>query len=92
MCRQTQKQWLGGIYHGTSAKDLATPDFTSVAWAYDIRCVDTLGELFDSPYGPAWLEIKVDEEQGVSPQAKFGFPIEDQEPSLPREELLRIMA
>ena len=91
MCRQTQKQWLGGVYHGTSAKDLATPDFSSVAWAYEINLVDSLHELMTSLHGPAFLEIKVDQEQGVSPQAKFGFPIEDQEPSLPRDELARIM-
>ena len=92
MCRATQRQWLHGVYHGTSSKDLATPNFTSVARAYEINCVNTLSELFDSPLGPAWLEISVAEDIGVEPQARFGFTLEDQEPSLPRAELARIMS
>ena len=92
MCRQTQKQWLNSAYHATSAKDLATPDFSSVAWGYEIRLCDDLQELMATEDGPAFLELMIAEDQGVSPQAKFGFPLEDQEPSLPREEIARIMA
>lgn len=92
MCRATQRQWLRGIYHGTAAKDLATPNFTAVAKAYEINCVNNVQELVTSPNGPAWLEIMVDEDIGVEPQARFGFPIEDQEPSISRDELAKIMA
>jgi acetolactate synthase-1/2/3 large subunit len=91
MCRATQRQWLGGVYHGTSAKDLATPNFVAIANAYDISCAFSLPELMGIS-GPAFLEVKVHEDIGVEPQARFGFPIEDQEPSLPRDELARIMA
>ena len=92
MCRQTQKQWLGGIYHGTSEKDLATPNFSRVAAAYGIDVYDSFGGLFN-PYASAtFMEINVDEEQGVSPQVRFGKSIEDADPALPEDELARIMA
>ncbi len=91
MCRQTQKQWLGGVYHGTSAKDVATPHFSAVAGAYGIGVWDSFDGIFANP-GPAFMEILVDEEQGVSPQVRFGKSIEDADPALPPEELARIMA
>ncbi len=90
MCRQTQKQWLGGVYHGTSEKDLATPDFTAVVRAYGIETSFGLGGLL-SGIGPGFLEIKVDPEQGVSPQVRFGKSIEDADPALPEAELAAIM-
>lgn len=91
MCRQTQKQWLGGVYHGTSAKDVATPDFRAVARAYGIDLWANFRGLFLRP-GPGFMEIMVDEEQGVVPQVRFGKSIEDADPALPQEELARIMA
>lgn len=95
MCRQTQKQWLGGIYHGTSEKDLATPDFSAVAMAYGIPAWDLgfrpLVEFFNAS-GPQFMEVQVDPEQGVSPQVRFGKSIEDADPALPEAELARIMA
>jgi acetolactate synthase-1/2/3 large subunit len=91
MCRQTQKQWLQGVYHATSDKDLATPNFSAVAHAYGIGVVTTLDELMHSE-GPCFLELHIDPEQGVIPQARFGKSIEDADPALPREELARIMA
>jgi acetolactate synthase I/II/III large subunit len=96
MCRQTQKQWLGGVYHGTSEKDLATPDFSDVVRAYGVHTTNTVADLFrqdhwDSHY-PAFLELAIDKEQGVSPQVRFGKSIEDADPALPEEELARIMA
>ena len=95
MCRQTQKQWLGGIYHGTSDKDLATPNFRSIASSYDIRVVDNLFFLMVDAHiiaRPAFLEICIDPEVGVVPQVRFGKSIEDADPALPEEELARIMA
>lgn len=91
MCRQTQRQWLNGVYHGTSAKDLATPNFTAVANAYEIACTFSLTELM-STNGPAFLELKIGEEEGVQPQVRFGKSIEDADPALPEGELARIMA
>ncbi len=96
MCRQTQKQWLGGVYHGTSEKDLATPDFTAVARAYGIHTVSSMADLFRTDHwdhqDPALLELHIDKEQGVNPQVRFGKSIEDADPALPAEELARIMA
>ena len=91
MCRQTQKQWLKGVYHGTSSKDLATPNFSEVALAYGITVVRTLDQLF-AVNAPAFLEVFIDEEQGVEPQVRFGKSIEDADPALPEEVLQRIMA
>jgi acetolactate synthase-1/2/3 large subunit len=91
MCRQTQKQWLGSVYHGTSEKDVATPNFRAVASAYGIGLRGSFEQLF-SDSGPSFMEIRVDEEQGVSPQVRFGKSIEDADPALPEEELARIMA
>ena len=93
MCRQTQKQWLGGVYHGTSEKDLATPDFSAVAEAYGIPQWNAgYFEKFLVAPGPQFMEIRIDPEQGVSPQVRFGKSIEDADPALPQEELARIMA
>ena len=94
MCRQTQKQWLGGVYHGTSDKDLATPDFEAIARSYGIRSHLTLNTLLTNGLwiGPGFLEIHIDPEQGVSPQVRYGKSIEDADPALPPEELARIMA
>ena len=91
MCRQTQKQWLGSVYHGTSAKDLATPNFHAVALAYGITCVRTLEQLM-TVKAPAFLEVMVDEEQGVVPQVRYGKSIEDAAPALPEGVLEKIMA
>jgi len=91
MCRQTQRQWLGGVYHGTSANDLATPDFTAVANAYDITCTFSLTELMATS-GPAFLELKIAVDEGVQPQVRFGKSIEDADPALPEDVLARIMS
>lgn len=57
MCRQTQRQWLGGEYWATSASGgVATPDFKAVAQAFGVQ-LD---------------EILVAEEYGVEPIVKFG--------------------
>ncbi len=90
MCRQTQRQWLGGVYHGTSSKDLATPNFSEVALAYGITVVHKLKHLFDV-FSPAFLELHIDEEAGVEPQVRFGKSIEDADPELPEGVLQRIM-
>ena len=91
MCRQTQKQWLKGVYHGTSSKDLATPNFPEIALAYGITVVRTLDQLF-AVNAPAFLEVMVDDEQGVVPQVRFGKSIEDADPELHAGVLQRIMA
>lgn len=105
MCRQTQRQWLKGDYPSTSYEGgLACPDFRAVASAYGIRA----DEHHEGQYpkwqwphllargleadGPYFLELPISEDHGLSPQAKFGHNLEDQEPLLPREELAEVMA
>ena len=93
MCRQTQKQWLGGVYHGTSDKDLATPYFDSIAKAYGLDTWNSIrGLMTDISLRPTFLMLNIDPEQGVSPQVRYGKSIEDSDPALPAEELSRIMA
>ena len=82
MCRQTQRQWLGGEYPATSYEGgLATPDFRSVARAFSIH---DSGTLFDAGKigmdlsfwlahkGRSLLECIVSNDAEVSPQIKFG--------------------
>jgi acetolactate synthase-1/2/3 large subunit len=102
MCRQTQRQWLGGQYPSTSVEGgLASPDFQDVARAYGwlsygpnsisaYGIEDTLGKAFRGR--TTFVEIPINSECGVIPQARFGAPIEDQDPMLPREELAEAMA
>ena len=91
MCRQTQRQWLGGVYHGTSATHLATPDFRAVVSAYQLLIARDLKDLFYIQ-DAAFLELIIGFEEGVSPQVRFGKSIEDADPALPEGELERIMA
>ena len=90
MCRQTQRQWLQGIYHGTSPKDLATPDFKAVAEAYDIPVTSLYG-TFNIP-GRTFCELMIDQEQGVLPQVRFGKSIEHGDPMLSDEEMAQVMS
>ena len=92
MCRQTQQQWLGGIFHGTSAKDLATPDFEEVARAYGFLTFGNVSSIMRDGTGPAFLEVKIADHQGVIPQVRFGKSIEDADPALPAEVLAGIMS
>ena len=82
LCRQTQRQWLGGIYPSTSYEGgLATPDFVAVANGYDIsaRSVSCDSELFIRDLlmgdGPAMLELDMPLDAQVSPMIKFGEPL-----------------
>jgi acetolactate synthase-1/2/3 large subunit len=100
MCRQTQRQWLGGEYPATSFDGgLACPDYAAVAQAYGLEAVWTrrldaaenlLARMLENDK-PALLELNVSPDFGVIPQARFGYPLEDQDPALPREELEQVM-
>jgi acetolactate synthase-1/2/3 large subunit len=100
MCRQTQRQWLGGNYPGTSiAGGLGFPDFENLALAFGIPIDLSLETLFGGitlpdgkPYaGPCFMEAMIDPDAQLIPQAKFGQPLEDADPPLPREEFRRQM-
>jgi acetolactate synthase-1/2/3 large subunit len=100
MVRQTEVQWLGGINVGTSTESgLGFPDFIKLAQAFgfETRELSTnadlkkgLSDIFALP-GALFARIEIPSKKGVIPQVAFGFPIEDSEPYLPREEFFRNM-
>lgn len=91
MCRQTQRTWMGGAYPSTSYEGgLACPDFSAIARAYGIRTVGSVEELLADKL-PGFLELSIHEDYQIVPQVKAGKPLEDAEPSIPREELAAIM-
>lgn len=98
MCQQTERQWLNGKYCGTSDKDIATPDFVAIARSYGISAEGFDDDLYRTRLaeflclpGPALMELRIRAEVGLSPQARFGFPIHDQDPVLDREEIDSVM-
>ena len=86
MCRQTQRQWLGSKYPATSVEGgLGFPDFMKTADAFDIPSRLNLADLFED-IGPDFLEISIHPDAQLVPQAKYGQPLEDADPQLPRDE------
>jgi acetolactate synthase-1/2/3 large subunit len=100
MVQQTQEQWLEGRYAATTIDGgLAFPDFVKVAEAYGIRTVtidknahvhEKLAEVYAAG-GPVFCNLEIAAEHRVIPQVKFGRPIEDGEPLLPRAEFFANM-
>ena len=95
MCRQTEREWMGGEYYSTTNRDLAIPNFQEIAEAYGLRTgglrsrdmTDTmLRYLFESTE-PSFLEVFVDPEAEVIPKVKYGHANEDGFPYLSEEEL-----
>ncbi len=74
MCLQTQRQWLEGRYSATSEGDLSFPDFQWVAGAFGLHRPLTLGALLEDDK-PAFWSVRIDREQGVTPQIKYGEPL-----------------
>lgn len=100
MVQQTQEQWLEGRYEATTvAGGLAFPDFVRVAQAYGIPTLtiernEDAADLVKRAYGhagPVFVNVEIDARHRVVPQVKFGRPIEDGEPLLPRAEFLANM-
>lgn len=100
MVQQTQEQWLGGQYVGTSLEGgLAFPDFVALAKAFEIPTlvVNTEAEVngvLQQAYamnGPVFVDIRIPRTERVTPQSRFGYPIEDADPLLPRDEFLAAM-
>jgi acetolactate synthase-1/2/3 large subunit len=91
MCRQTQRQWLGGEYPATSVQGgLGFPRWGFIPAAFDIQWCDSLKRLF-SIQGPGFHTILIPQEAHLIPQARYGQPIEDAEPLLPWAELCEQM-
>ena len=72
MCRQTQHQWLGGVYPSTSHEGgLACPNFKAIALAYGVNLHE-----FTIPF-----------DAQLSPCVQAGRPNEDAHPLMERDEL-----
>jgi acetolactate synthase-1/2/3 large subunit len=91
MCRQSQREWFGGKYPATSVEGgLSFPDFDKCASGFEISLVGALAQLTDSA-GPSMYHARIDPDCDVVPKNKFGFPLEDSYPHLPRDEFLKNM-
>ena len=99
--RQTEDQWMQGKHIGTDSRsgDLLFPDFVKLARAFGLRArrVQNLAELSEAlqtmyeSQEINFLEVVIDTDSKVVPQTRFGYPLEDSEPALSREELLENM-
>ncbi|MFH1353959.1 MAG: thiamine pyrophosphate-binding protein [bacterium] len=100
MIQQTQDQWLNSKYEASSvASGLSFPDWGKIARAFGFKTVvvekndmlqKAIGACLENP-GPTFCVVKVDISHRVLPQVKFGRPLEDSEPLLPRRELIENM-
>ena len=96
MCRQTQREWMGGTYPSTSVEGgLSFPDFSRTLEAFGIPVLPTgsvqtlapqLAYTMNTDAARALL-VEVSPDEDVTPKARFGAPNEDQYPPLSREEL-----
>ena len=100
MVRQTQEQWLDGQFDATSKTGgLSFPDFEMLAKASYLSTfrieknieIEKAVRATISGMQPSLCNVIISPEHRVLPQAKFGFPIEDAEPLLPRAEFLKNM-
>jgi acetolactate synthase-1/2/3 large subunit len=100
MIRQTQDQWLDSSYIGSSPEGgVSMPDFQHVAKAYGIKATqlkhneDVLRMVNEvlCENGPILCDVNIPSSHRVVPQVKFGYPIEDSEPLLPRDEFMENM-
>ena len=100
MIQQTQDQWLGSRYFASSHEGgLGFPDFVALAHAYGIKAHRIPGNaqieqgireaLADDE--PMLVDVVIPSAERVIPQVKFGRPIEDPDPLLPRKEFLENM-
>jgi acetolactate synthase-1/2/3 large subunit len=91
MCRQTQRQWLGGKEYATSIEGgLGFPDFHLTARSFGIPSWTDIHYLFMDDK-PGFMEVEIHKDAHLIPQARFGKPLEDAEPELPRDEFYRQM-
>jgi acetolactate synthase-1/2/3 large subunit len=100
MIQQTQDQWLNSNYEASSeASGLGFPDFHKLAELLGFNTLtihsnqeasDKLKAFLDAP-GPGFCNVELRPEERVIPQVRYGRPIEDPEPLLPRDEFLANM-
>lgn len=86
MCVQTENQWFGGVNASTTPETgLGFPNFQETASSFGMTVFHSLSTLM-SQDGAGFLEIEVPREAHLIPQCRFGAPLEDGEPLLPRDE------
>lgn len=95
MCRQTQREWLGGEYPATSVEGgLCFPKFWRMAAGFGLKSYgiaetwglrNALRESFQNRM-PVLYDIDIDPADDLKPKNKFGKPIEVMEPELSAEE------
>lgn len=100
MIKQTQEQWLGSRYLASShSGGLGFPDFEALGRAYGWQTctlrtnADAQARIAEilAADGPILCNVELDPDARVLPQVKYGRPIEDSEPLLPREEFFANM-
>jgi len=99
MVKQTQDQWLDGKYFATSQNQgLSFPNFKKIASSFDldylkIRNDNDISKLRKLKYikKSILVEVIIDEKERVLPQSRFGYPIEDADPLMDRNEFLENM-
>lgn len=100
MIGQTQDQWLDSKYEASTVElGLAFPDFEKLAIAYGFRTIgvkhnkkmrDKLQDVVSGD-DPSFCNIEISFDEKVIPQVKYGRPLEDGDPLLPREKFLENM-
>ena len=99
MVKQTQDQWLNSKYFATSQNQgLSFPNFKKIASSFDIDYLRITKDTQISKLEKLkkitksiLIEIVIDEKERVLPQSRFGYPIEDADPLMDRNEFLENM-
>jgi acetolactate synthase-1/2/3 large subunit len=99
--KQTIDTWLGSNYVAVDqASGLSFPDFVKTAEAFHLPAFRIInhGELEGiiakalATKGPVVVDVMIDPDQKIEPMLKFGAGLEDLNPKLSPEEILRVMS
>jgi len=94
MVRQTESEWLNDKNMGTGNEALSFPNYHSIADAFEFQYseieknyqLDGCIRWSLNNTQPTLCNVIIPEDSKVWPKLKFGKPIEDSEPLLPRDE------
>lgn len=94
MIKQTQDQWFQSEYFASDAgNNMAFPNYEKLCMAFGINyskintpksLTSKIREILENS-DTVFCEIVIDEKYRVNPQVKFGYPIEEMEPSIENE-------
>jgi len=100
MVQQTQEQWLDGNYYATSYEGgLSFPKYSVLANSFNIPYLKITKNIeisktlqkVNNRKNPIIIELLIDRWHRVTPQSRFGYPIEDADPLLSRDIFLKNM-